>query len=214
MSFSSPWRRRWYVGLVTAARRLLRPFGRAEQALIAWLAERQNGRVARHLAGSPARSILLIMPRCVKKSGCRADVQRGLDECLACLQCPLGDVALICRRHDVQALVAFRSHIAFEMARAHRPDVIIASACHDRMVKAWRNVPDVPALLAPLAGMERMCVNATLDLPWLERQVAAVAAGRAAAPPAERMEPAAEPGHGAAATLAAPHTPFPTVECP
>lgn len=205
MSFSSPWRRGWYVGLVAMLRAVLRPFGRAEQALIAWLAERQNRRVARHLAGSPARRVLLIMPRCVKKSGCRADVQHGLVECLSCLQCPLGDVALICRRHDVQALVAFRSHIAFEMARIHKPDVIIASACHDRMVKALRSVPDVPALLAPLAGMERMCVNATLDLPWLERQVAAVAAGRASqAAPADQ---------DAAARGPLPAR-FPTIECP
>ena len=36
----------------------------------------------------------------------------------------------------------------------------------------------MPALLAPLPGMERMCVNATLDLPWLEQQVASVASGR------------------------------------
>lgn len=205
MSFSSPWRRSWYVGLVTMLRAVLRPFGRAEQALIAWLAVRQNRRVARHLAGSPARSVLLIMPRCVKKSGCRVDVQHGLDECLSCLQCPLGDVALICQRHDVQALVAFRSHIAFEMARTHKPDVIIASACHDRMVKAWRSVPDVPALLAPLAGMERMCVNATLDLPWLERQVAVVAAGRAT-PAVPEEEDTAMRG-----PLPAP---IPTIECP
>jgi hypothetical protein len=47
------------------------------------------------------------------------------------------------------------------------------------MVKALRSVPEVPALLAPLAGMDRMCVNATLDLAWLEQQVAAAAAGRA-----------------------------------
>ena len=92
----------------------------------------------------------------------------------------------------MQALVAFRSQIAFEMARTIKPDVIIASACHDRMVKALRSVPDVPALLTPLAGMERMCVNATLDLSWLDRQVAAVAAGRPA------------PLAGAAATAPAP----------
>lgn len=208
MSFSSPWRRRSYVGLVSALRRVLRPFGRAEQALIGLLAARQNRRVARHLARSPARSVLLIMPRCVKKTGCRADVQHGLDECLACLQCPLGDVALVCRRHDVQALVAFRSHVAFDMARRLQPDVIIASACHDRMVKAWRSVPEVPALLAPLAGMERMCVNATLDLAWLERQVAAVAAGRASvAADGAATEPSS------AAGLPAP-TAIPTIECP
>jgi len=168
--------------------------------LIAWLARRQNQRVAQHLKASPARHILLIMPRCVKKSGCRADVQKGLDECLTCLGCPLGDVALICQRHQVQALVAFRSHIAFEMARTRKPDVIIASACHDRMVKAWRSVPDVPALLAPLAGMERMCVNATLDLPWLEQQVASVAAGR--------------PGAADSCLAANVGVQLPTVECP
>ncbi len=179
MSFRSPWRHRWYVWAVEAARRLLRPFGRGEDAFIAWLARRQNRRVERHLAQAPARRVLLIMPRCVKKTGCRVDVQHGLGECLACMACPLGDVAQMCRRHDVQALVAFRSHIAFEMARTQKPDVIIASACHDRMVKALRSVPDVPAVLAPLAGMERMCVNATLDLAWLERQVAAAATGRA-----------------------------------
>lgn len=211
MSFRSPWRRGWYVRAVAAARRVLRPFGRAENALIAWLASRQNRRVARHLRGSPARRILLIMPRCVKKTGCRADVQSGLDECLSCLACPLGDVALICRRHDVQALVAFRSQIAFDMARTIKPDVIIASACHDRMVKAWRNVPDVPALLTPLAGMERMCVNATLDLPWLEAQVAAVAGNRAGVgdgTPAAPVEPPGAPAGLLAGTA------FPTIECP
>lgn len=200
MSYASPWQRSWYVRMVAGARRLLRPFGRAEHDLIAWLARRQNQRVARHLRGSPARRILLIMPRCVKKSGCHADVQRGLAECLTCLGCPLGDVALICQRHQVQALVAFRSQVAFEMARTRKPDVIIASACHDRMVKAWRSVPDVPALLAPLAGMERMCVNATLDLPWLEQQVASVASGRPSS---------AESGHAAGAGVQ-----LPTVACP
>lgn len=201
MSFRSPWRHRWYVWAVEAARRALRPFGRGEASFIAWLARRQNRRVARHLAQAPARRALLIMPRCVKKTGCHVDVQHGLDACLPCMGCPLGDVAQVCRRHNVEALVAFRSHIAFEMARALKPDVIIASACHDRMVKALRSVPEVPALLAPLAGMDRMCVNATLDLAWLEQQVAAAAAGR---PVADAAVPASSP----VGTLA-PSTPAP-----
>ena len=200
MNFTSPWQSRSYVKAVEFARVILRPFGRAENRFIEMLGRWQNRRVARHLDGSPARKILLIMPRCVKKTGCRADVQHGLEECLTCLGCPLGDVALICDRHQVEALVAFRSHIAFEMARVHRPDVIIAAACHDRMVKAWRSVPEIPALLAPLSGMERMCVNASIDLHWLEQQVAAVTAGALPAP-------------DAAAGLAACRA-LPTVDCP
>ena len=211
MSFRSPWRRGWYVAAVAGARRLLRPFGRAEERLIAWLARRQNRRVARHLAAAPARRILLLVPRCVKKAGCHADVQRGLDECLACGQCPLGDVAQVCRRHDVQALVAFRSQVAFEMARTIRPDVVIASACHDRLVKAWRSVPELPALLAPLAGMERMCVNATLDLAWIEEQVARAAAGRASLA-ADAAPPAGAGASDAAAAATAPG--LASAECP
>jgi len=182
-SFQSPWQSRRYVALVAAARWVLRPFGDLEDRYIAKLVTDNNRRVARHLETHPARKVLLIMPRCVKKVGCRVDVQASQTECLSCMECPLGDVAVACERHGLQALVAFRSHIAFDMARREKPDVIVATACHDRMIKALRSVPECPALLAPLAGMERMCVNATLDLEWLKKQLELVAP----APEADRV---------------------------
>jgi hypothetical protein len=189
-AFRSPWQRSGYVAVVAGIRRVLRPFGDLEHRYIASLVRANNRRVARHLNDFPAHKVLLIMPRCVKKTGCRVDVQASQTECLSCMECPLGDVAAACERHGLKALVAFRSHIAFDMARREKPDVIIASACHDRMIKALRSVPECPALLAPLAGMERMCINATLDLDWLKAQLELVApvaptteAGRVAAGP-------------------------------
>ena len=173
--FHSPWQSRAYVGLIATVRWLLRPFGHLEDRFIERLIFSNNQRVTDHMRLSPPQKVLLIMPRCVKKVGCRVDVQKSVKECLTCLQCPLGDVATMCEQHGLQALVAFRSHIAFDMARREKPDVIISSACHDRMIKALRSMPNHPALLAPLAGMDRMCVNATLDLSWLEQQLNAVA---------------------------------------
>lgn len=171
MKFTSPWRHSFYRGLVKLARHLLRPFGNLENRLVEELTASQNRRVIRHLQKIPPENLLLIMPRCVKKSGCRAQVQNGLDECLQCRQCVLGDVAALCDRFHIKALVAFRSHIAFEMARSIDPDLIIATACHDRLVKALRAVPEHPALLAPLPPMEKMCSNAGVDLVWLEQQL-------------------------------------------
>jgi len=173
--FHSPWQRPGFVLLVEAVRRLLRPFGGLEQRFITRLVADNNRRVTRYLTAFPPEKVLLIMPRCVKQTGCRVDVQTSTAECLSCRQCPLGDVAAMCERHGLKALVAFRSHIAFDMARRRKPDVIVASACHDRMIKALRSVPEHPALLAPLAGMDRMCVNATLDMAWLETQLDLVA---------------------------------------
>jgi hypothetical protein len=88
-----------------------------------------------------------------------------------CDACPLRDVANLTDRFGVNALVAFRSHIAFAMARRERPDLILATACEDRLIKALRSVPEIPALLAPLAGMERPCIGADLDLDWFESQL-------------------------------------------
>jgi hypothetical protein len=171
MRFKSPWQSAVFRNLVTLARRILRPFGNLENRLVEKLAEDQNRRVIHHLQKTPPRNLLLIMPRCVKKTGCRADVQTGLSECPACRECALGDVALLCERFGIKALVAFRSHIAFDMARTSQPDLIIATACHDRLIKALLAVPQYPALLAPLPPMEKMCTNAGVDLVWLEKNL-------------------------------------------
>ncbi len=172
MIFRSPWQNFFFRNLVKLTRVLLRPFGNKEQQFVEKLAKNQNRRVLKYLQKSPVENLLLIMPRCVKKTGCRADVQSGLSVCLECRECILADVALLCARFRVNALVAFRSHTAFEMARNRQPDLIIATACHDRLIKALRAVPEYPALLTPLPPMEKMCINAGVDLVWLEKHLA------------------------------------------
>ncbi len=171
MNFLSPWRSRIFVLLVAGVRRLLRPFGRAENAFIEQLVAVQNHFVYRHLRRHGAISVLLIMPRCVKESGCHCEVRASLAECSDCDRCQLGQIARLCDRYGIRALVAFRSHIAFALARSEQPDLIIATACHDRLIKAMRSVPEIPALLTPLSGMERPCINASCDLSWIEDQL-------------------------------------------
>lgn len=174
MNFQSPWQSKFFRTTVAVARKMLRPFGTLENQLVEKLTTSQNRRVLAYLKKSPPENLLLIMPRCVKKTGCKANVQDGLDECLRCMECPLGDVAQLCNQYGIEALVAFRSHIAFEMARTRSPHLIIATACHDRLMKALSAVPEYPALLAPLPPMDKMCVNAGVDLVWLEEQLAQV----------------------------------------
>ena len=174
LTFQSPWQSPFFVRAVAVTRRLLRPIPHLENKFIAAVTEKQNQRVYRWLRQNPPQKLLLIMPRCVKKSGCPADAQNSLAQCVGCRECPLGDVARLCQLYDIEALVAFRSHIAFDMARRVQPDVIIATACHDRLIKALRSVPEVPALLHPLADMEKMCVGAEVDLGWLEKQLSLV----------------------------------------
>lgn len=186
MTFSSPWQSSLFVRSVAVVRWILRPFPGLEDRFIGAVTAGQNRRVIRHLRRQPPRKLLLILPRCVKKPHCPADVKNSLSQCVECQDCPLGDVARLCQRYDIEALVAFRSHIAFDMARTVQPDVIIATACHDRLIKALRSVPEIPALLAPLSEMEKMCVGAMVDLVWLEDQLCLVT-GRKERPLSDKM---------------------------
>ncbi len=186
MKFSSPWRSPLFVAGVASIRWLLRPLARAEAFFIQALVAAHNQRVSRHLARRKIGSVLLIMPRCLKRRGCRVDVRESMALCPDCThtECPLRAVARLTTRFGVRALVAFRSHIAYEMARRERPDLLLATACEDRLIKALRSVPEIPALLTPLTGLERPCINAGLDLRWLTERLQAACAPDATLPTA------------------------------
>ncbi|MBK6899026.1 MAG: DUF116 domain-containing protein [bacterium] len=178
--YRSPWRHRAYVLAVAAARALLARAGRSDEPLIRRLVAANNRRVERRLAAHGAATVLLILPRCVRRGCCKIDDGGSLATCLGCDRCDLGELARVANRFQVEALVAFRSHVAFALARERRPDLIIATACDDRLIKALRSVPEIPALLAPLTGMERMCVNATFDPAWFAAQLRLATAPREA----------------------------------
>ena len=190
MTYVSPWQWVPFRAMVTGLRAVLRTLRLGDAGLIRVLVADNNRRVHRHLSRHDAGTILLILPRCVKRKCCDLDPEGSLTGCIDCHDCDLGDLARAAAAHDVKALVAFRSHIAYATARRERPDLIIATACGDRLVKALRSVPEVPALLSPLTGMERMCVEATFDRDWFKRQIAqasTVAGG-------ERRVPCTHPG--------------------
>lgn len=172
MSFRSPWRLRGHQVLVETGRRLLRPLG-LEPALLRALVADQNRRVRRHLRSHPAASVLLILPRCLKATGCRVDVRASLAECRTCDRCQVGELVRLSESLGARPLVAFRSHVARQIARRERPDLIVATACEDRLLKALRGVPEIPALLRPLAGLQGTCRGATADLDWLRQQLRA-----------------------------------------
>jgi hypothetical protein len=196
MIFRSPWRWRFFVLGVAGLRKLLKPFGGAENRLIRWVIEVNNRRVKRHLSARRIGSVLLILPRCLKPTHCREHLRiKGepaslvpdaahplLAKCPDCKQCLLGDVAELTQGFGVQALVAYRSHIAYSIARKLKPDLILATACEDRLIKALRSVPEIPALLTPLVAMEQMCVNAECDLSWFRRQLELACDGPGATP--------------------------------
>lgn len=193
MIWRSPWQDpRWRVA-VAVARGDLRNRTGSDHELIDRLVRDHNDRVLDWLAarGRPCTNVLLILPRCVRRRCCRPGPGGDLAHSLGCRECALGSLARTAADLGIRAMVAFRSHLAYRAARRERPELIVATACEDRLVKALCGVADIPSLLTPLTGMERMCVGADFDVSWTERALGA-ACGRI--PPADAL-PAAR-AHG------------------
>lgn len=181
MSWISPWQTPGYVKGVEALRWIARRTAAGEEPLIRRLVAANNRRVERWIAGNPPASVLLILPRCVRRGCCRIPDGGSLDACRGCEDCALGELARIAARHGIPALVAFRSHVAFAMARNEQPDLIIATACEDRLIKALRSVPEIPAFLDPLCGMAKMCHQADFDTTWFADRMALASQARTGA---------------------------------
>lgn len=171
--WTSPWRHPSWVRGVAVARGGLRSGSGTDHDLVHHLVRDQNDRVLAWLDArdAPCRDILLILPRCVKRTCCSVGRDGDLAACRNCRECALGDAARTAERLGVRAIVAFRSHLAYAAARRDRPELIIAAACEDRLVKAMASVPEIPALLSPLRPMDRMCVDAEFDRNWIARML-------------------------------------------
>jgi len=168
MTWTSPWQNPHWLRAAAVARGDLRNRTGSDHDLIVQFVEANNRRVTAWLQSDPTvdRRVLLILPRCVRRQCCRPGPGGELAQSLNCPSCQLGELARAADRRRVHALVAFRSQLAYAAARQENPDLIIATACEDRLFKALSSVPDIPALLRPLTGMERMCVGASIDLEW------------------------------------------------
>jgi len=188
MSWSSPWQNpEWLRATAMARGDLLNRTG-ADHGLIEQLVETNNRRVAAWLGDRPTSNlrVMMILPRCVRRNCCRPGPGGDLAQSLGCRNCQLGELARAAESRNIRAFVAYRSHLAYAAARQECPDLIIATACEDRLFKALSSVPDIPALLSPLTGMERMCVGAGFDIGWFEQMLDLVSPEVAAREPRSR----------------------------
>jgi hypothetical protein len=53
--------------------------------------------------------------------------------------------------------------LAYNEARKYSPDIVVAVACTDRLVKGLTRLPEVPSYAIPLDLPHGMCINTTFD---------------------------------------------------
>jgi len=150
--------------------RALRPVARRLQAEDAWILSFcawNNRRVAELFRRRKARRALILLPHCIQMARCKAEVLDDMGKCYECGLCPVGELLPRQLQRGWDSRITNRSSKAFLEARTFQPDLVVAVACADRLLKGLTRLPEVPCYVIPLELPHGMCVDTSFNVPHL-----------------------------------------------
>jgi hypothetical protein len=150
--------------------RALRPLARRLKLEDAWILSfcGWNNRRVRQIFGQrKAARALVLLPHCIQLARCKADILTDLGKCYECGLCSVGDLLPQQLERGWATRITNRSHKAYLEARDYRPDLIVAVACSDRLLKGLTRMPEIPCYVIPLELPHGMCVDTGFSVPHL-----------------------------------------------
>ena len=159
----------------------LRPVFRAIKMEERWLnsfCAWNNKRVAQAFGGKMAKRPIVLLPHCIQSIKCKAPVVQNPQACHRCGKCVVDPSVCAAERLGWDLRVSPRSRIAYMDAREKCPDIIIAVACSDRLVKGLTRLPEIPSYVIPLELPHGMCVDTVFDFSRLESAMEDLASPR------------------------------------
>jgi hypothetical protein len=122
-----------------------------------------NLKVSRAFKAKKATKALVLLPHCIQATRCKLSIREDIQSCQKCGKCRVADLAIATKQHNWNVCISPRSHLAYKEVRKYNPDLIIAVACPDRLVKGLLRVPEIPSYTIPLELPHGMCVDTTFD---------------------------------------------------
>jgi hypothetical protein len=153
--------------LVRAIRPLARLVGREDGWILSFCGW-NNRRIRECFQGRKASRSLLLLPHCIQLARCKADIFEDLGNCYSCGLCTVEDILKGTLEDHWDVTIHNRSHKAYRAAREHRPELILAVSCSDRLLKGLTRLPEVPAYVLPLTLAHGWCVDTTFDVAALK----------------------------------------------
>ncbi len=88
--------------------------------------------------------ILIVLPHCLQNSKCSRRIRNGLDECIQCSNCNIGDIKEIINQYGVTAEIATGGTSARKVIQDIKPEFVIAVACERDLTSGLLDVKGIP----------------------------------------------------------------------
>ncbi len=118
-----------------------------------------------------AKSLLILLPRCIQHSNCKQKVEIDISNCKDCGLCDIADIIRICENNGIEAFVATGGNIARKMIKEKRPSGVIGVACERELLSGLHDTWGLPVLGIPNLRPEGPCIDTRVNLEKLDKAV-------------------------------------------
>jgi hypothetical protein len=123
--------------------------------------------------------LLVLLPRCIQRSGCGQELVRDVLSCKGCGQCDIARLVELSKKHQFRVAVVTGGELARNVVRDLSPSVVIAVACERELIQGLRDIIEIPALGIVNRRPEGPCRNTSVDMEQFESAVStAIHGGR------------------------------------
>jgi hypothetical protein len=113
-------------------------------------------------------NLILLLPRCLQRAGCAADVAGDIANCKRCGRCKVGDMARIAEAKGIRCAVATGGEQALALVKSDDVHAIIAVACEKELAAGiWHTMPK-PVLAVINLRPNGPCRDTDVDMASVE----------------------------------------------
>lgn len=113
--------------------------------------------------------LLILLPHCMQNKDCSRRITEGIENCLRCGRCRIGEVADLALLFDINAVVAKGGTAARNLVKEYRPEFIIAIACERELVSGIGDIGGIPVMGLVNQRPDGYCTNTTVDVAELKK---------------------------------------------
>lgn len=108
-------------------------------------------------------NLLLLVPRCLQKTGCSQALGALLDDCRLCGQCPVPELIALRDELGIRSSLAAGGREALAFVADHKVRAVVAVACEKELVQGILAVFPTPVLGVLNIQTSGPCRNTQLD---------------------------------------------------
>jgi hypothetical protein len=118
-----------------------------------------------------AAHVMVLLPHCLQKDDCDADLETSVQNCRRCHKCGIADIAELCEARGLNVFLVSGGQLALSKIKQMKPRFVIAVACDKELMLGLVSIFPIPVYALENERPNGPCKNTCVQIAALERAI-------------------------------------------